>query len=72
MTSNHAPSGHETYQGQFESDLRNYVLNLHVVDLNGRSDAARANANALLRKAADLIDRSAALDLRAQAAIRRI
>ena len=60
---NHQHSGHETYKRQPEQNLRAYVLDCRLVDLNHRSTAALKHANSLLDNCKRLHARSAELDI---------
>ena len=45
---NHQRPGHEMYKGRPEQNLRAYVLDCRLIDLNHRSAAALRHANSLL------------------------
>jgi hypothetical protein len=54
--------GHSTYQPKSELQLRNYVLECSLRDIQGRSRAVIAEATALIRKSEVLCKRSDALN----------
>ena len=69
---NHQHTGHETYKSRPEQNLRAYVLDCRLIELNHRSAAALRHANALLDNSRHLHAKSAELAILACTIMERL